>query len=210
MELNTALDPVTLAVLRGRLEQVADEMDATLPFVWIAVLSICISDRPLVCRLLATRGGRFATRAGRFEFVGGCMWYKRRGGCWRRSQVLGLDGCDSRSQLACHCSAASSPAARVRVAARRVFPVSPPPRVTCYPCVHVLDSGQWRVAGDVTTMLKHHTFVSPYKCVETIPQGAIEPSGQNLAQRDNQERKPIECPPEASCGGRDLTGVDLT
>ena len=30
MELNTALDPVTLAVLRGRLEQVADEMDATL------------------------------------------------------------------------------------------------------------------------------------------------------------------------------------
>jgi len=30
MELKTALDPVTLAVLRGRLEQVADEMDATL------------------------------------------------------------------------------------------------------------------------------------------------------------------------------------
>ena len=30
MELTTALDPVTLAVLRGRLEQVADEMDATL------------------------------------------------------------------------------------------------------------------------------------------------------------------------------------
>ena len=26
----TAIDPVTLAVLRGRLEQVADEMDATL------------------------------------------------------------------------------------------------------------------------------------------------------------------------------------
>ena len=30
MKLRTALDPVTLAVLRGRLEQVADEMDATL------------------------------------------------------------------------------------------------------------------------------------------------------------------------------------
>ena len=30
MELKTSLDPVTLAVLRGRLEQVADEMDATL------------------------------------------------------------------------------------------------------------------------------------------------------------------------------------
>ena len=26
----SAIDPVTLAVLRGRLEQVADEMDATL------------------------------------------------------------------------------------------------------------------------------------------------------------------------------------
>ena len=26
----TAMDPVTLAVLRGRLEQIADEMDATL------------------------------------------------------------------------------------------------------------------------------------------------------------------------------------
>ena len=28
--MNDTLDPVTLAVLRGRLEQVADEMDATL------------------------------------------------------------------------------------------------------------------------------------------------------------------------------------
>ena len=79
------------------LEGLAMLVHATLPFVWIAVLSICISARPLVCRLLATRGGRF-------EFVGGCTRYKRRGGSWRRSQVLGLDGCDARSQLACHCS----------------------------------------------------------------------------------------------------------
>lgn len=86
------------------LEGLAMLVHATLPFVWIAVLSICISARPLVCRLLATRGGRFATRGGRFEFVGGCTRYKRRGGSWRRSQVLGLDGCDARSQLACHCS----------------------------------------------------------------------------------------------------------
>lgn len=86
------------------LEGLAMFVHATLPFVWIAVLSICISARPLVCRLLATRGGRFATRGGRFEFVGGCTRYKRRGGSWRRSQVLGLDGCDARSQLACHCS----------------------------------------------------------------------------------------------------------